>query len=200
MSVFAEMAGETPTGASKYFNEGGYIGLVKRCQLFNSQQGKGRGVAIEITILDVPLKYEYGRTCWIDQSTLPASNLVGEVVSTVLWLDRQKPAMGNLKGFLLAASGLTEAQIIRMHADQHSLDVGNPATAVAAWIAFAERATGGTGETLAGTIVAARAQRINIKATGGPFTRVVVDIPAPEVLAQFQQAPAEATPATPATT
>jgi len=184
MSVFDNMHGETATGASRWFQEGDYVARVRRCQHFMSRQGKGNGVAIEVTILAATLSYEAGRVSWIDQSILPASNEPGEVCSTVLWLDRQQPAMGNLKGFLLAASGLSEDQVIRSHADANDLPLGDPETAKAAWIAFAERATSGNGDTMAGAVVCARATLIKTKA-GTPFTRVVWETPKAEVLEQY---------------
>jgi hypothetical protein len=191
MGLFNKMGGVTPTGSSRWFHEGSYLARVRRCQHFMSQQDKGNCVAIEVTILHIVLGYEAGRICWIDQSELPASNRVGEVCSTVLQLDRQKPAMANLKGFLLAASGLTEAQIIQSHAKENKLDPTDPRTADDAFDAFATRCTAGTGEALAGALVAIRANRIRTKA-GTPFTRVVWEVPSAEVMAAYKAAPAPA--------
>jgi hypothetical protein len=184
MGVFDKMGRTTPTGVSKWFNEGAYLCRVRRCQLFASQQGKGNCVAIEVSVLTVLLNYEAGRTCWIDGSTLPASNRPGEVCSTILQLDRQLPAIGNLKGFLLAATGLTEAQIIQAYAEQNDLDPADPKVADLAFSEFAERATSGSGEALAGQLVTCRANRIRTKG-GTPFTRVVWETPSPEVLASM---------------
>lgn len=192
MGVFGKMSEETPTGASRYFNEGEYICRVRRCQLFQSQQGKGNGVALEVTILEVLVHYEADRPCWIEAGKLlPASNNVGDVASTILWLDRQAPAMGNLKNFLLSTSGLSESQIIRSYADRNDLDVVHPDTAVKAWEEFCEQCTGGTGETLAGTIVNARAQMIKTKQQK-PFTRVVWEAPQPDVVAKYSAPAANA--------
>ena len=187
MGLFEKMGGVTPTGSSRWFNEGGYVARSRRCQHFLSQQGKGNCVAIEVSILGVTLAYEAGRICWIDQSELPASNRPGEVCSTVLQIDRQQPAMANLKGYLLAASRLTEAQIIQAYAEEHRLDPADPKTADKAWDAFATRCTSGSGELLAGSVVLVRANRIRTK-SGTPFTRVVWEIPPPELLAKYENA------------
>tara|TARA_R110000824_G_scaffold30668_18_gene100669 strand:- start:49 stop:597 length:549 start_codon:yes stop_codon:yes gene_type:complete len=177
------MSNETATGASRWFSEGEYLCRVRRAPFFVSQQGKGNCVAIEVTITKTIVGYEAGRACWITGEILGASNTPGEVCSTVLLLERQQPAMANLKGFLLGASGLTEAQIIQMHADQHGLNVGDPATAAKAWEAFAEKCTEGAGEILAGEFVTARVQRIK-KKNGDPFTRCVWEVPKADLVTE----------------
>jgi len=187
MGVFGKMSTETATGASRWFSEGEYLCRVRRAPFFQSQQGKGNCVAIEVTIVETVVAYEAGRACWINGEILGVSNAPGEVCSTVLLLERQQPAMANLKGFLLGASGLTEATIIQMHADQHSLSVGDPATAAKAWEAFAERCTDGEGTALAGSFVTARVQRIK-KKNGEPFTRCVWEVPKAELVAKHQEA------------
>jgi len=147
-----------------------------------SAQGKGNLVVIETTVRQVIVERER-HLSWVWQLQgrevyNPASNRVNEVCGTVLLLDRQAPAMGSLKTFLLAASGLTEDQIIAQHAAANKCtpDVGK------AWEWFAGTTCGGAGEALTGQYVVARATEIK-KKNGEPFTKVVWAAPDAEMLA-----------------
>lgn len=191
MGVFDTLSTEEATGASRYFAEGEYLCRVRRNPHFVSQQGKGNCVALETQIVETIAAFEEGRKCWINGEILGASNQPGEVCSTVLLLDRQQPALGNLKSYLLGASHLTERQIIESYAAQHELDVARPETAAKAWASFAEQCTGGGGEALKGQLVIARATRIK-KKNGEPFTRVVWEVPKAEQLAKYAAAVDEA--------
>jgi hypothetical protein len=176
MGVFEKMGETEATAGANYFQEGEYMCRVRLARHFMSQQGKGNCVVIEVTILTVFLAYQEGRRSWIDGTKLRASNVAGEVCSQVLLLDRQQPAMGNLKAFLFAASGIDERQMIAAHAKDHNLDPADPTTTQKAWEAFTMRLVSGDGKMLAGQIVKARANLIRTKA-GKPHTRVLWEFP-----------------------
>lgn len=180
MGIFSSMATASPTGGSNYFAEGVYLGRVHLARMGESQQGKGTYVALEADILHTHVAYPAGRVCPINGQPRPASNTPGERCSNVVLL-RQQPAMANLKGFLLAATGLDEAQIVAAHADAHGLDPAAPATAAAAWEALCLRAFGGEGDMLRGRVVVARVTVTKTRA-GTPFTRVVWERPDEAIL------------------
>jgi hypothetical protein len=199
MGVFDNMHESDPSGSGKWFAEGGYICRVRRCQFKVSQQSKGNMVLLEVTILEVPVHYDEHES-WVQPGKMLAgSNKPGEVCFTALLLDRQPPAMGNLKGFLMGATRLSEDQIIQTYAEQHDppLDVANVDTRKAAWSTFADRCTSGTGEVLAGLIIGARATEIR-KKDGSPFTKVAWEAVSDEVLARYMPAAPAPEPATPA--
>jgi hypothetical protein len=185
MGVFDDMHAADATGAGRWFAEGGYLSRVRRCQHKISQQGKGNIVAIEVVILETLVDLPEHES-WVNGKMLPASNQPGQVCFTALLLDRQLPAMGNLKSFLMAATCLTEDQIIQGHATSVDppLDVTLLETRKAAWANFAKNCTGGTGEALAGLVVGCRAQEVK-KKNGEPFTKVIWEQATAEQIALY---------------
>jgi hypothetical protein len=107
-------------------------------------------VAIEASNLETLVEFPAGRVSDIDGSILAGSNRVGEVLSNVIMM-RNAPAASNVKGFLVAATGLAPDQVTP---------------------AVAEKAFGGDGKALAGVKLIARASTIKTKA-GKPFTKVL---------------------------
>ncbi len=172
MGVFDDFDQAEASGGGNYVYEGVYIFRLVAMAL-KQTRNKGQIVPIELHVLETLTSYPQGRICDIDGETeLPESRKPGERCSSVLLLEKQEPALGNLKSAIKAFLNLDNMQIVQMYAEKEDLKVDDPKTVKAAWKFIAEWATGGEGKALAGAICVARARRI-AKKNGEPFTKIV---------------------------
>ena len=154
MGIFDGLQDAQMPGGGRFFTDGVYLVDVILAKSGESQQGKGAYVAIEAKNVETLVEFPAGRISDIDGSVMPASCVAGETLSNVIMM-RTQPAASNIKGFLVAATGLTPDQITS---------------------AVAEKAFGGDGKALAGVRLIARAATIKTKA-GRPFTKVTWERP-----------------------
>jgi hypothetical protein len=207
MGIFDDFDEAEESGRGKWYAEGVYLVRLRKMPLINSKNGKGQVVPIETTILETKVPYPAGRKCQVDlarsvDTTLPASNLPGVVCADTLLLERQQPALGNLKSAIRAFTNMTDEQLIAQYAEGNGIAVDDPALPKKAWKAIGEQATGGEGTMLAGAIAVVRVDIIP-KKNKEPFHRKKYEAASAEEWAKYVAAdgsaigdPASTKPAT----
>ena len=190
MSLYSKMGEAQQSQGGVYWAEGDYLlDVVKHVEKGDMADAK---VILESKVLHVFRKV--AASVWTKGPApvnLPASNRVGESPAQVVSF-KHKSAMGNLKDYLIAVSGMTSEKIVELHCQQNSLDVARaaePAIIGAAFVAIAERVFQGEGTMFAGKKLFMRAVVVP-KKDGNPFTKNYYSTPTPEQLAEAGFGPA----------
>ena len=147
MSIFGGTNEAPLPGGGRNFKDGRYLVRLEAFKRGVSQQGKGDYVVAEVTVLEVLTEYD-------------DSNKPGERVSWVQ-LARWQPFKGNVKAFIVAATGseLDGADLVAPNGERIKVQEA------------LEKASAGDGTMLAGATMIASAHGTKTKA-GGDFTVV----------------------------